>query len=101
MNSPQVPPPNKDLVAILRRNLLPEFGRHGKHPARSRYFDDSPLPSPAYFDPWWWPIDPGNRPELWGLQPGERDQLNSLCEIPRKGKSYKGFRSEMETNNGT
>lgn len=84
-----------DLVKIIRKHLLPEFGCHGKHPARSRYFDGSSGPSPAYFDPWWWPVDPANRPEHWGLEPCERDQLNSLCDIPHKGKSYSGFQGSL------
>jgi hypothetical protein len=91
---------NNDLVTIVRTYLLPEFKRHGKNPNRRRYFDNSQLPSPAYFDPWWWPIDPGNRAELWGLQPGERDELNSLCEIPRKGNSYPGFRGTLGASAG-
>ncbi len=84
---------NSNLVALIRDHLVPEFGHHGKHPARSRYFGD--LPSPAYFDPWWWPVDPANRPELWGLQSNERDQLNSLCEMPCDGNSYRGFQGTL------
>ena len=74
---------------------MPEFRRHGKQPARSRYFGGSALPSPAYFDPWWWPIDPANRPEHWGLEPFETDHLNSFCDIPSRGKSYPGFQGSL------
>jgi hypothetical protein len=87
--------PNPNLVAIVRKYLLPEFKRHGKHPSRSRYLDDSGLPCPAYFDPWWWPINPANHLELWGLLPGEKEQLDSLCELPKRGNSYPGFRGSL------
>jgi hypothetical protein len=100
VNPPTAAVPNEQLVRIIRKHLLPEFGRHGKHSSRSRYFDGSPLPSPAYFDPWWWPLDPANRSEQWGLEQGERDQLNSLCDIPHRGKSYSGFQGSLGATPG-
>lgn len=81
---------NPTLVGIFTQHLLSEFGGMG-HPA---------LPSPAYFDPSWWPIDLANLPEHWGLQPSEQDASESLCDIPRKGKSYPGFRCSLGASPG-
>ena len=64
--------PNPDLVRIYRKYLLGEFGQH----------DD--------FDPWWWPVGPGETLADWGLQKGEEAKLESLRALA-DGKRYTGF----------
>lgn len=64
--------PNLDLVCIFRKHLLREFGQHD------------------HFDPWWWPVGPGETLDDWGLQKGEEAKLDSLRMLT-DGSRYNGF----------
>lgn len=64
--------PNLNLVCIFRKHLLVEFGQHDQ------------------FDPWWWPVGPGETLHDWGLQQGEEAKLDSLRTLA-DGSPYNGF----------
>jgi len=64
--------PNLDLVCIFRKHLLREFGQHDR------------------FDPWWWPVGPGETLQDWGLQKGEEAKLESLRDLA-DGSRFNGF----------
>jgi hypothetical protein len=80
---------NPALVHLIDRYLVPQFRKHGQHNTR-RFFLDGAL-TPAYYDPWWWPIDPARTIGDWGLVADDGWILQSLCEASAAGKRFPGF----------
>ena len=65
---------NPELVALVRKHLLPLFRKFGSHPQRRRWQDGEA----AFYDPWWWPVDPASAPSDWGLSQEMADEFWSL-----------------------
>jgi hypothetical protein len=97
MTPPQQVRGNPDLVKIVQSKLVPEFRRHGKHRSRTERAGED---RPAYFDPWWWPLDPANEPADWGLLPHQRDQFLSLCDVKLDGNKLPGFTGTLGAKKG-
>ena len=72
---------------MVQSILVPEFRRHGKHPSRTETARER---RPAYFDPWWWPLDPANEPADWSLLEHQRDEFLSLCDVKVNGNKWAG-----------
>ncbi len=87
---------NPELVALVRKRLLPLFGKFGPHPHKRRWQDGEP----ASYDPWWWPADPASTPAHWGLSEEMSDEFWSLCEVPRRGKGFPGFTGSLGAQAG-
>jgi hypothetical protein len=88
---------NPDLVDIVQNMLIPEFHRHGKHPSRTERAGES---RPAYFDPWWWPVDPANEPADWGLNETQSEEFLSLCDVKVNGNKWTGFTGSLGAKEG-
>ena len=88
---------NPALVNIVQSILVPEFRRHGKHSSRTETAREH---RPAYFDPWWWPLDPANEPADWGLLEQQRDEFLSLCDVKVNGNKWSGFTGSLGATRG-
>lgn len=87
---------NPELVALVRKHLLPLFRKFGSHPQRRRWQDGEA----AFYDPWWWPVDPASSPADWGLSEEMADEFWSLCEVPRSGRGFPGFQGSLGAKTG-
>jgi hypothetical protein len=88
---------NPDLADIIQNILIPGFRRHGKHPSRTERAGEF---RPAYFDPWWWPLDPANEPADWGLNDSQREEFPSLCDVKVNGNKWPGFTGSLGAKEG-
>lgn len=72
-----MPRPRDPLPAIVRKHLMPEFGKHARNG----------LP----YDPWYWGLPPSNRLEDWALVEGEEAIFRSLTNGKKPKNNYEGF----------
>ena len=105
MNSMWPPNANEKLVAIIREHLLEEFGNHGMPSSNKSWWSRRRNKSvPRYYDPWWWPLDPGYALGDWGLlrsdsKPDEK-LYDSLCDVNLGSEKYPGFRGGLGARKG-
>jgi hypothetical protein len=97
------PTANERLVVIICKHLLRQFKKYGQPLHNTGWWSRRGERVDRYYDPWWWPLDPGDELGGWGLlasDPDVTEKLTSLCDVNPTSKKYPGFLGSLGASEG-